>query len=109
MSLRQPTRVYHGQSLAEAQDLAGFLGEHGVEVRLVEGDPLGHTHPASHVFHDVMVVDVEHEQLQSLISTWQSQRAANPAINNTSFCYHCGQELDEPVTACPACQGSLLD
>ena len=108
MPASQPMRVYHGQSLSEAEDLAGFLRESGIDVRLVEGDPLGHTHPASHVFHDVMVVNAEHEQLQSLITTWQSQRAA-ATTNNTAFCYHCGQGLDEPVTTCPACQGSLLD
>lgn len=109
MATDQPILVYHGRSLAEAQDLATFLRENGVDTKLIEGDPLGHAHPASHVYHDVMAIDHDHEKLRELSEQWETLRATETRNGNQLFCYHCGHGLDAPVSVCPVCNASLVD
>ncbi len=109
MASAEPLLVYHGRSLSEANGLVNFLCEKGMDARLLEGDPLGHTHPASHVYHDVMVVNADPGKLRVLTAEWESLRTQGNSTGSEMFCYHCGHELAEPAAACPICKKSLVD
>ncbi len=109
MTANQPLLVYHGRSLAEAKGLTLFLCDNGIDARLIEGDPLGHAHPASHVYHDVVAVKCDQEKLRALTSEWESLRTTKIPTGDALFCYHCGQELEGPAAVCPACNEPLVD
>jgi hypothetical protein len=113
MALQDPVAVYNAANNVEAKLISNFLVDAGIEAFAVEDVSQVGTWAFGLLpeIHKPQVwVDRENvEKAKSFIAEYESRSGQHDSDSkNDSFCYECGEPIEQGVPVCPAC-GRALD